>query len=59
MKLHKIIAELETLSINGGTDQEISGIAYDSRQVKPGTIFVAVRGAGADGHELNRIFPCA
>ncbi|MEN8157744.1 MAG: UDP-N-acetylmuramoyl-L-alanyl-D-glutamate--2,6-diaminopimelate ligase [Bacteroidota bacterium] len=52
MKLHQIIAEVETLSISGGTDQEISGIAYDSRQVKAGTIFVAVRGGGADGHNF-------
>ena len=28
---------------------DVSGIAYDSRQVKPGAIFVALRGVNADG----------
>ncbi len=36
-----------------GGDPEvlIGGIAYDSRRVKPGDLFVAVRGFKADGHE--------
>ena len=29
--------------------REISGVAYDSRQVKPGTVFFALRGVNADG----------
>src|SRR5207237_10569976 len=28
---------------------EVTGIAYDSRQVSPGAIFVALRGVNADG----------
>jgi UDP-N-acetylmuramoyl-L-alanyl-D-glutamate--2,6-diaminopimelate ligase len=32
-----------------GADREIAGLAYDSRQVKPGTIFFALRGVNADG----------
>lgn len=31
-------------------EQEIKGIAYDSRQVKPGFVFVAIPGVQADGH---------
>jgi UDP-N-acetylmuramoyl-L-alanyl-D-glutamate--2,6-diaminopimelate ligase len=31
------------------TGAGVTGIAYDSRQVKPGTIFVALRGVNADG----------
>ena len=30
-------------------DREVTAIAYDSRQVKPGAVFVALRGANADG----------
>ena len=30
---------------------EITGIAYDSRQVKPGNIFCCVRGLAHDGHQ--------
>ncbi len=31
---------------------EISGIASDSRQVRPGDLFVAIRGMDADGHSF-------
>ena len=31
-------------------DVEITGIAIDSRAVKPGYLFVAMRGGSADGH---------
>ena len=32
-----------------GAEKEIAGLAYDSRQVKPGVIFFALRGVNADG----------
>ncbi|MBE0671306.1 MAG: UDP-N-acetylmuramoyl-L-alanyl-D-glutamate--2,6-diaminopimelate ligase [Anaerolineales bacterium] len=32
-------------------DAEISGIAIDSRAVKPGYLFVAMKGGAADGHD--------
>jgi UDP-N-acetylmuramoyl-L-alanyl-D-glutamate--2,6-diaminopimelate ligase len=32
-----------------GADVEVTAIAYDSRQVTPGALFVALRGARADG----------
>jgi UDP-N-acetylmuramoyl-L-alanyl-D-glutamate--2,6-diaminopimelate ligase len=32
-------------------DPTIRGIRYDSRQVSPGDLFVAVRGANSDGHD--------
>lgn len=35
----------ETLAV------EITGVAYDSRQVKPGNIFCCVRGLAHDGHQ--------
>ena len=30
---------------------EITGITCDSRQVKPGYLFVCIKGAASDGHE--------
>ena len=30
---------------------KVSGITADSRQVKPGSLFVAVRGESSDGHD--------
>ncbi|MFH0866588.1 MAG: UDP-N-acetylmuramoyl-L-alanyl-D-glutamate--2,6-diaminopimelate ligase [Bacteroidota bacterium] len=35
----------------GSTDIEISGIAFDSRKVKRGFLFVAMKGTQADGHD--------
>lgn len=34
------------------TDQEITGITSDSRQVKPGDLFVPISGARVDGHRF-------
>ena len=33
-------------------DPEITGLAYDSRRVLPGTLFFALRGVAADGHRF-------
>jgi len=35
-------------------DREISGVSYDSRNVKNGDIFVAIRGEKHDGHHFIR-----
>jgi len=49
------LSQLLTLSgINydvKGSDPEITGIEYDSRKVKPGSLFVAIKGFQTDGHE--------
>jgi UDP-N-acetylmuramoyl-L-alanyl-D-glutamate--2,6-diaminopimelate ligase len=36
--------------VNGDTARPVTGIALDSRAVRPGEVFVAVRGVHADGH---------
>ncbi len=36
--------------LEGNGDVEITGIAYDSRRVEPGDLFVAVQGIHVDGH---------
>ena len=33
-----------------GEDVEITGISYDSREVKPGDLFVCIKGFKSDGH---------
>ena len=33
-----------------GTSVPLSGVAYDSRQVQPGDLFVAMRGESTDGN---------
>ncbi len=44
MKWNNAIAPLEVLSRGGGTNPVITDIVHDSRNVKPGAIFVAVPG---------------
>lgn len=54
MKLGELLAVLgkqEALPADA-PDREISDIAHDSRKVKPGSLFVAVRGFHSDGHQF-------
>ena len=51
MTLRELIAQT-SLAANAGNlpeDPEVAAIAYDSRQVTPGAVFVALRGVNADG----------
>ena len=50
MRLQEIIQGLDMREIHADTATEIGGITGDSRQVKPGDLFVAVRGFSSDGH---------
>lgn len=49
MKLNDLLESVATLEVSGSDHPEIEGIAYDSRQVKSGWLFVAVSGERADG----------
>jgi len=44
MKLHELARGVPGATLEGNGDVEINGIAYDSRRVKPGDLFVAVEG---------------
>jgi len=50
MKLSELLQSIEYEKITGSGDPEISGIHYDSRTVKPGGLFFALKGATVDGH---------
>jgi UDP-N-acetylmuramoyl-L-alanyl-D-glutamate--2,6-diaminopimelate ligase len=52
MKLGVLLPSIATLKVEGPVDREITAIAYDSRRVKPGTIFVALRGAKVNGTQF-------
>src|SRR5215510_8457049 len=52
MLLRLLIAGCHIRSTSGSLDIEISGVAYDSRRVKPGFAFVAVRGSRADANQF-------
>jgi len=49
MILGKLFESIPVLGIAGAKEVEIEGLAYDSRQVEPGWLFVAVPGHEADG----------
>lgn len=51
MQLKTLIAPLQNAQVSGPLDREISSIACDSRQVKKGSLFVALRGEKSDGHD--------
>ena len=50
MRLSDLAATLKPLEIRGTADPEIASLAYDSRKVSPGTLFIALPGLHADGH---------
>ncbi len=49
MKLETLLQSIETLGVKGSVDVGIAGIAYDSRKVVAGSLFVAVKGHKVDG----------
>ena len=52
MKLSEVLKKVKPLEIVNGADVEITGVCTDSRKVKPGNLFVAVRGTQVDGHDF-------
>lgn len=50
MLLSTLLSGLPVRWIAGPAECEVSSIEYDSRSCMPGCVFVAVRGAEADGH---------
>src|SRR5579864_6187966 len=50
MQFTQVMAGVETLSMRG--DAQILGIAYDSRKVRPGFLFIAMRGESSDGNRF-------
>jgi len=49
MQLKNLIQNLRDVVVSGSTDRDITGIAYDSRKVRPGALFAALRGEKVDG----------
>ncbi len=49
--LPEALSAVEWRRQSASDDPTIRGIRYDSRQVSPGDLFVALRGANSDGHD--------
>jgi len=52
MKLKELLNGISVLETAVDPELEITGLAYDSRHVEPGQVFVAVAGYAADGHRF-------
>lgn len=51
MKLSDVLKDINILASAAPEDIEITGVCYDSRKVRCGDLFVAVRGFESDGHK--------
>ncbi len=52
MLLKELVDGLKQVDIKGNLDIEINSIAYDSRKVRNGSMFVCVEGFKVDGHKF-------
>ena len=51
MKLREILVGLEGLKVRGDLEVEINNLDKDSRNIKQGDLFIAIKGFSTDGHE--------
>lgn len=49
--LQELLYKVQLLATDGHTDKPVSGIAFDSRSVAEGNVFVATVGTQVDGHQ--------
>ena len=52
MKLAALLEAIEDFRISGRTDLEVTQVVSDSRQVSPGSLFVAIAGLRNNGHHF-------
>ena len=51
MELKKILIGIDGLKAKGNLDIEVSGLESNSKNVKEGYMFVAIKGFATDGHK--------
>lgn len=51
MKLETLLKKVDYERLYGQVNPEITAVAYDSRKVIPGALFVCMRGFNTDGHD--------
>ena len=50
MKWKELIEEVTAVGLGGDSAQPVTGVEYDSRRVRPGSVFVAMKGGSTDGN---------
>ncbi len=51
MKLKDLIKQIDPLKVVGSVDVDISDLVFDSRKVRTGSLFFAIKGTQVDGHQ--------
>ncbi|PIB34421.1 UDP-N-acetylmuramoyl-L-alanyl-D-glutamate--2,6-diaminopimelate ligase [Reichenbachiella sp. 5M10] len=49
--LRDILYNVKLTSVSGNMNIDVTDVCFDSRQVQPGSLFVAVKGTQVDGHQ--------
>ena len=52
MKWKELIEEVTAVGAGGDSEQPVTGVEYDSRKVRPGSVFVAMKGGSTDGNRF-------
>ena len=52
MKLSQLLKSCSVQQVRGNVDLEVTGLHYDSRQIRHGDAFFALRGVVSDGHNF-------
>lgn len=52
MKLKELLTGIENFKVRGDQELEIKSIENNSKKVKPGSLFVAIKGFDFDGHQF-------
>jgi len=50
MNWKELIEEVTAVGAEGDSEQPVTGVEYDSRRVRPGAVFVAMKGGSTDGN---------
>ena len=50
MQLNRILQGIDIVAASGDLGRDISGLTFDSRTCRPGSLFIAVPGTAVDGH---------
>ena len=53
-KIHELTSAAEGKIISGLTEITVTGVSIDSRKIKKGEVFVAIKGDNFDGHDFIR-----
>ncbi len=52
MKLNEVLKNIHPIKIVGDAEVEITGVNIDSRRIKAGHLFIAMKGMQVDGHQF-------